>query len=72
MRYIGKEMQENKYISKTFLVVDGYNIINAWPRLKKVSDDDLELAREMLVAIIHEYSNIKEYESLVVFDAYLL
>ena len=52
MRYIGKEMQENKYISKTFLVVDGYNIINAWPRLKKVSDDDLELARDMLVAII--------------------
>ena len=70
MRYIGKEMQENKYISKTFLVVDGYNIINAWPRLKKVSDYDLELAREMLVAIIHEYSKIKDYEAHVVFDAY--
>ena len=63
-------MQVSKYISKTFLVVDGYNIINAWPRLKRVSDEDLELAREMLVAIIHEYSKIKDYEAHVVFDAY--
>ena len=60
MKYIGREMQASKYISKTFLVVDGYNIINAWPRLKRVSDEDLELAREMLVAIIHEYSKIKD------------
>lgn len=70
MKYIGREMQASKYISKTFLVVDGYNIINAWPRLKRVSDEDLELAREMLVAIIHEYSKIKDYEAHVVFDAY--
>ena len=35
-------MQASKYISKTFLVVDGYNIINAWPRLKRVSDEDLK------------------------------
>ena len=70
MKYIGREMQVSKYISKTFLVVDGYNIINAWPRLKRVSDEDLELAREMLVAIIHEYSKIKDYEAHVVFDAY--
>lgn len=63
-------MQASKYISKTFLVVDGYNIINAWPRLKKTSDDDLELARDMLVEIIHEYSKIKGYEAYVVFDAY--
>ena len=54
MKYIGREMQASKYISKNFLVVDGYNIINAWPRLKRVSDEDLELDRDMLVAIIHE------------------
>ena len=70
MKYIVRDMQASNYISKPFLVVDGYNIINAWPRLKRVSDEDLELAREMLVAIIHEYSKIKDYEAHVVFDAY--
>ena len=63
-------MQASKYTSKTYLILDGYNIINAWPKLKKISDDDLELSRDMLISIIHEYSKIKDYLAYIVFDAY--
>ena len=30
----------------SYLIVDGYNIINAWDGLKEISKEDLESARE--------------------------
>lgn len=60
----------SNYRPRKILIVDGYNVINAWYNLKKLSKDDLESAREKLVGYILEYSKIKGYESYVVFDAY--
>lgn len=70
MRYIDREMQKNKYVARKILIVDGYNVINAWSVLKKLGEDDLESARNKLVAYVMEYSKIKGYEAHVVFDAY--
>lgn len=75
MKYIGKEMQRSKisgsrYNPRRILIVDGYNVINAWGSLKKKAEDDLEQARETLISYILEYSKIKGYEVYVVFDAY--
>lgn len=63
-------MLKNKYSPKKILIVDGYNVINAWNSLKKKSEEDLQVARETLVSYIQEYSKIKGYKAYIVFDAY--
>ena len=40
----------------SYLIVDGYNIINAWDGLKEISKEDLESAREKLIHYIIEYA----------------
>lgn len=70
MKYIGKEMQKSKYSPSRILIVDGYNVINAWPELKKLSQDDLEVAREVLRNYILEFAKMKGYSAYIVFDAY--
>ncbi|CEJ47913.1 NYN domain-containing protein [Umezakia ovalisporum] len=52
------------------LLVDGYNIIGAWPCLKKTRDDlGLEAARWELVETMTSYSSFQGYETQIVFDA---
>jgi len=51
------------------LFIDGYNVINAWPRLKKrFEKGDLLQAREMLLADVADYA-VSRYDVCVVFDA---
>ena len=40
----------------SYLIVDGYNIINDWEELKALSVEDLDAARERLIHYIIEYS----------------
>ena len=54
---------------KTLLIVDGYNIIHAWPELKAVFTRDREHARERLVELLAEYAGAKGVEVFIVFDA---
>lgn len=69
MKSYAKGMK-NKQI---YLYVDGYNIINAWPNLYKLSNDvDLDSAREELIDIMKEYQNLSGEQVYVVFDAYLV
>ncbi len=60
-------MRKNK---KDYLIVDGYNIINAWDELKEVAITDLEHAREKLIDAIVEYSEFTGRVGIIVFDAY--
>lgn len=57
-------------MSNKYLIVDGYNIINAWEELKEISKTDLEHSREKLIDIITEYSSFTGREAIIVFDAY--
>lgn len=70
MRYTGRGMQKNRYFPKKILIVDGYNVINAWSKLKLISIEDLEESRNILISHILEYSKIKGYQAYIVFDAY--
>ncbi len=55
----------------TILLVDGYNIIGAWPQLRKLSRRaDLDLARNQLIELLSNYVAYREYQAIVVFDAY--
>lgn len=53
-----------------YLIIDGYNIINAWDDLKHIAIDDLDSAREKLINIIIEYAEFSGQKAIVVFDAY--
>ncbi len=55
---------------KEVLIIDGYNVINAWPDLKKISQESLEQARNMLIDKMAEYHSYTGIEVIIVFDAY--
>jgi predicted RNA-binding protein with PIN domain len=52
------------------LIVDGYNIIGAWPELQKLKDINLEEARDRLIEMLAEYQSFSGVKVLLVFDAY--
>jgi predicted RNA-binding protein with PIN domain len=53
-----------------YLVVDGYNIIGAWPQLVKLKDINLEEARDQLIHMLADYQAFTGIQVCVVFDAY--
>ncbi|MCR4694084.1 MAG: TetM/TetW/TetO/TetS family tetracycline resistance ribosomal protection protein [Pseudobutyrivibrio sp.] len=55
-----------------FLLVDGYNLIYAWPQLKEVLDVNLDGARGKLLDILSNYKAMTDYNVIAVFDAYKL
>ncbi len=52
------------------LIVDGYNIIGAWPELRDLKNKDLSAARDRLIEKMAEYQGYSGYCVIVVFDAY--
>ena len=52
------------------LVVDGYNVVHAWPDLRGLLSESLELARERLVERLATLAHLTGVEVTVVFDAH--
>ena len=55
---------------KTYLIVDGYNVIHHWAEMEGLTDFSLEEAREDLIEQLNSYSGLMGYETVLVFDAY--
>lgn len=55
---------------KDILIVDGYNIIGAWPKLIELKNKDLSAARDYLVEKMAEYQAFTGFQVIVVFDAH--
>lgn len=53
------------------LIVDGYNVINAWPELIALKEQDLQHARDSLVDILAGYGAFKAMKVIIVFDAHM-
>jgi len=53
-----------------YLLVDGYNIIFAWPELKELAEEDMDAARTRLLDELCKYRGVKKYRIIAVFDAY--
>ncbi|MEA4923051.1 MAG: translation factor GTPase family protein [Eubacteriaceae bacterium] len=64
--YVGKEDNTGP----EYLLVDGYNLIFAWPELKSLADADFGGARDKLVDILCNYQGYTGCRLIVVFDAY--
>ena len=54
-----------------YLIVDGYNIINSWPLLVELKNDNLELARDKLIEMLQNYQGVQGINIIIVFDAHL-
>ena len=52
-----------------YYLIDGYNVINAWPELIRLRSN-LDEARDVLIRILTEYGAFENYEMTVVFDAF--
>jgi len=53
-----------------YLLVDGYNVIHAWPELKELAEDNMDIARIRLLDALANYQGLKQNKVMVVFDAY--
>jgi len=52
------------------LIIDGYNVINSWPELIKLKEDNFEHARLRLIEILSNYSGYRGIKVIIVFDAH--
>ena len=68
----GPSVDLRKETDEEYLLVDGYNIIHAWPELKTLADADMESARMKLLDLLSNYQGIRKCRIIVVFDAYLV
>ncbi|AGT30551.1 hypothetical protein M493_00790 [Geobacillus genomosp. 3] len=55
------------------LIVDGYNIIGAWPALRRLKEEgDLAAARDLLIDKMADYKGFTGDHVVIVFDAHLV
>ena len=57
-------------LREEWVLVDGYNIIHAWPELRELAAVDLEGARQRLIHRLRNYQGWRRCKVIVVFDAY--
>ena len=55
---------------EVYLLIDGYNIIHAWPELQKFAQESLDTARTKLLDQLCSYQALRNCHVMVVFDAY--
>ena len=57
-------------MANDWLIVDGYNVINAWKELSVLAEESLDHAREKLLERLSSYGAFRSMRTVVVFDAY--
>ena len=55
---------------KDYIIVDGYNLLFAWEKTKKLAEQRLDLARSRLMDALSNYAGSTGAELVLVFDAY--
>lgn len=53
-----------------YLLVDGYNVIYAWPDLKELAEESMDVARSKLLDSLTKYQGVRKCQVIAVFDAY--
>ena len=60
--------QKNK--GDDYIIIDGYNLIFSWDKLKKLASEELGHARDTLIRILSNYRGFGKTRVIVVFDAH--
>lgn len=61
---------QKKVNKEKYLLVDGYNIIYAFPNLKELAEQNVDAARGKLLDMLCDYQGVRKCQLIVVFDAY--
>ena len=56
--------------SKETVIVDGYNLIYAWPEMKALAEANMDLARARLQDLLSSFCGFTKNELVLVFDGY--
>lgn len=54
----------------SYLIVDGYNVINNWPEFEHTKVEDLAHARDYLIQLLANYQALVGEQVILVFDAH--
>jgi len=65
-----KGLSKPKKSGKEYLLVDGYNVIHAWPALHELAEMDYGAARTKLMDVLSNYQGYMGCFVILVFDAY--
>jgi predicted RNA-binding protein with PIN domain len=57
-------------MSERWVLVDGYSVIHAWPKLRRAAGRSLEQQRDALVRILQQFGDARHLRVTVVFDGY--
>ena len=61
---------KQKEKGEDYVIVDGYNLIFAWDKLKRLAGAELAHARDTLIHVLCNYRAFKKCNLILVFDAY--
>jgi len=53
-----------------YIIVDGYNVVHAWPELAELKEESMEHARDRLIHILADYAGLSGDRVMIVFDAH--
>jgi len=57
-------------MSERWILVDGYSVIHAWPKLRRAAGRSLEQQRDALVRVLQQFADARHLRVTVVFDGY--
>jgi predicted RNA-binding protein with PIN domain len=57
-------------MSERWVLVDGYSVIHAWPKLRRAAGRSLEQQRDALVRVLQQFGDARHCRLTVVFDGY--
>jgi predicted RNA-binding protein with PIN domain len=57
-------------MSERWVLVDGYSVLHAWPKLRRAAGRSLEQQRDALVRVLRQFGDARHWRMTVVFDGY--
>lgn len=57
-------------IRDKYMLIDGYNVVHAWPELRELANTDINAAAGRLMDIVSNYQGMTGVDTILVFDAY--
>ncbi|MBR6473618.1 MAG: TetM/TetW/TetO/TetS family tetracycline resistance ribosomal protection protein [Firmicutes bacterium] len=70
--YPGPNPRSRKGKGRTYLIIDGYNLLFAWDEFRELREANIDGARESLIEVLQNYQGFTGSGMTLVFDGYRL